>query len=295
MKRLTVVIVNYNSKDYLQACLESLYQQTTNLPFQVVVVDNASDDRDFRHLHNLYPDLLLLCNTRNLGFATACNQGIRRAPAPYYLFLNPDCVVLDRAVERCMDWLEPRQEIGILGCRVCNPDGSLQRACRRSIPTPASALFRITGLSRLFPGSRRLGRYNLSYLSESESHPVEAVSGSFMLFRQQVVDSIGLMDEQFFLYGEDLDFCYRALQRGWKVYYYSGAQVIHHKRRSSARNSRASNFHYYNAMELFYRKHYLAGAGALERWLVLRSIRSLYGLKRLRQKLGGSREVGSRG
>ena len=189
-KRLTIIIVAYNSGAYLQECLESVYAQTAIPDLSVVVVDNASADRHiFPALQSRFPDLNILFNSENAGFAKACNRGIACFPANSYLLLNPDCVVLDNAVGKCLDYLESHPEIGILGCRVQNPDGSLQLACRRSIPRPSIAIYRLTGLSRLFPRSSRFGRYNYTYLDDRQAHPVEAVSGSCLMFRSAVADS----------------------------------------------------------------------------------------------------------
>ncbi len=293
-KRLTVVIVAYNSEAYLDDCLESLYTQTAVPDLNVVVVDNASADRSiFRALQSRFADLSILFNSQNLGFAKACNQGIACFPADSYLLLNPDCVVLNNAVGKCLSFLESKPEIGILGCRVQNPDGSLQLACRRSIPRPSIAFYRFTGLSRLFPRSRRFGRYNYTYLDDRQPHPVEAVSGSFLMFRSALTDSIGLLDETFFLYGEDLDFCYRATLTGWTVYYYPHAAVTHHKRKSSSQDPAVNNFHFYNAMKIFYRKHYRAGAGALKNRAVLLGIDCLYWLTLVRNRLFRRADVGS--
>jgi GT2 family glycosyltransferase len=293
--RLTVVIVAYNSADYLEDCLESLYVQT-GVPMKVVVVDNASADRSiFAALEMRFPDLGILLNSENVGFAKACNRGITCFPASYYLLLNPDCVVLNSAVGKCLNHLESRSEIGILGCRVQNPDGSLQLACRRAIPRPSVAFSRLAGLSRLFPRSRRFGRYNYTYLDDRESHPVDAVSGSFLMFRSEVTEAIGLLDETFFLYGEDLDFCYRAMRAGWMVYYYSDAAVTHHKRKSSLQDPLANNFHFYNAMKIFYRKHYAGNTSQLKNRVVLLGIDCLYRLALLRNRLFGRSDVGSQG
>ncbi len=294
--RLTAVIVAYNSEDYLEKCLESLYAQSAIPNLKVVVVDNASADRSiFPVLQARFPDLSVLLNSDNLGFAKACNQGITSFPASYYLLLNPDCVVLNNAVGECLKYLEGKPEIGILGCRVQNPDGSLQLACRRSIPRPSIAFYRLAGLSRLFPHSPRFGRYNYTYLDDREPHPVDAVSGSFLMFRSEVEEAIGLLDEAFFLYGEDLDFCYRAKLAGWIVYYYPEAAVTHHKRRSSSQYPRVNNFHFHNAMKIYYRKHYGASAGSFKNRAVFLGIDGLYGLALLRNRLFGRSDVGSQG
>jgi len=294
--RLTVVIVSYNSEAYLEDCLASVYRETAIPNVKVVVVDNASSDRRiFPLLKHRFPDLAIVYNSANLGFAQGCNHGIRAFPACSYLLLNPDCVVSDRAIEKALAYLEQTPEIGIVGCRVQNPDGSLQLACRRSIPRPSTAFYRLTGLSRLFPRSERLGRYNYTYIDDRQAHPVEAVSGSFLMFRAPVSDRIGLLDETFFLYGEDLDFCYRAMQAGWRVCYYPEAVVIHHKRGSSSQDARAGNFHFYNAMKLFYRKHYGLNAGPVKNAMVLAGIECLYRLALLRNRVFRRSDVGSEG
>jgi GT2 family glycosyltransferase len=237
----------------------------------------------------------LIRNCENLGFARACNQGIRGFPARYYLLLNPDCVVLENAIEKCLNYLEQRPEVGIVGCRVENPDGSLQQACRRSVPRPSTALYKLLGLARLFPKSARFARYNYGHVDAGSEHEVEAVSGSFMLFRAAVIDRIGMLDETFFMYGEDLDFCWRARLQGWKVMYYPGAAVLHHKRQSSTRVPEAGNFHFYNAMKIFYRKHYGERYGRLQQTLVFAAIDLLHLQASVRNRLLGRREVGSKG
>ena len=293
MKKLTVVVVNYNAQEYLEECLQSIQEETREAGYQMVVVDNASQGPDLPPLRAKHPSLHLLLNKTNLGFATACNQGLRAHPADFYLLLNPDCRILDGAIDKSLGFLESHPQVGIVGCRVNNPDGSLQLACRRSIPRPSIALYRILKLSLLFPRSRKFARYNLSYLDDGETHEVEAVSGSFLMFRHQVLRDIGYLDESFFLYGEDLDFCYRAILEGWKVFYHPKAQIIHYKRRSSKQDTQTSAYHYYNAMEVFYRKHFARQASFLQNLLVFGGVRLLHCSSRLRQALPGKHEVGS--
>jgi len=293
--KLAVVIVNYNSKDFLSCCLKSLYRETRQTAFETVVVDNASSDRDFSALESSYPRLRFILNRQNLGFSTACNQAIRSADADFYLLINPDCLVEESAVDRCVDYLVNHPDVGILGCRVNNPDGTLQRACRRRIPTPSIALYRLSGLSRFFPRSRRFGAYDFGAVEDDQPHEVEAVSGSFLMFRREVLTTSGFLDEEFFLYGEDLDFCYRAGLAGWKILYYPLARVIHVKRGSSSRNVDAATFHFYDAMRIFYRKHFHAQASPIERTLVYASIGGLHLGRRLLNSLRRRRTVGSEG
>ncbi len=293
--KLAVVIVNYNSTDYLLRCLGSLFARTDESDFAVVVVDNASDDRDFEHLRASFPSVTLIQNQRNQGFSTGCNQGIRTLDADFYLLLNPDCVIGDAALDKSLRFLATHPQAGILGARVTNPDGTLQRACRRRIPRPSVAFYRLSGLSRLFPRSARFGSYNVADQDEERVQEVEAVSGSFLMFRKELLDDIGFLDETFFLYGEDLDFCYRAAQAGWKILYYPEARVTHFKRASSSRRPRESNFHFYNAMRLFYRKHFYDRAGSVEHACVLGGIQLLYLASRVRLFLTRSKAIGSSG
>lgn len=292
MNELTIVIVNYNSKAFLEQCVRSIVARTQGISFEIVVVDNASRDRNFDLLKSQFPRTLVILNQENRGFAVACNQGIRAKPAPFYLLLNPDCVVGEEAITRTLGFLKSHKEAGIVGCRVLNQDGSLQRACRRSIPTPSVALSHFLGLDRLFARSSRRETYHLTSRDSYQTYQVGAVSGSFLFLRQQLLDEIGGLDERYFLYGEDLDFCYRATLAGWKVYFFGGAEVTHYKRRSSSSDASGATFHFYNAMKLFYRKHF-AAKRRVSSWLVLGAINSLYCLDRLRQALGLSQGPGS--
>lgn len=295
MSELGVVIVNYNSADYLRGCLASLYQETA-CDFHVVVVDNDSRDQDrLPELTSGRRNLSLILNQFNLGFSRGCNQGIRLRKANNYLLLNPDCVIVDEAVDKTLQYLVRHPEIGIVGCRVENPDGTLQRACRRATPTPSTAFYRLSGLSSLFPASRRFAGYHFGHLDPADSHPVEAVSGSFLMFRSEAHRTIGPLDERFFLYGEDLDFCLRARRQGWDVQYFSGARIIHHKRVSSSRRPQESSSHFFEAMEIFYEKHFSGKAGSIERSLVPVGIHLLRFADRIGGMVTGRHSVGSKG
>ena len=294
MKQLSVVIVNYNSTTDLLQCLSSIRSAEEGDHVQVVVVDNASSDQSSLQdeLRSFSPVVVL--NRENEGFARACNRGIRHCQAPFFLLLNPDVTVHHRAISRTLDYLRSRPQTGVVGCRILNPDGSLQLACRRSIPTVRNSLYRLLGLSRLFPRSREFGAYNLTCLEEHKTQPVEAVSGSFLMFRRELIEVIGLLDERFFLYGEDLDFCYRALLAGWLVEYYAEATVTHLKSRSSDQDTAVNTRHFYNAMKIFHAKHYAPTANPLLTRLVMAGIDLAHAARRVRQSLGGSRRVASK-
>jgi len=295
MTRIGIVIVNYNSTDFLQNCLLSIQRESPDTLPDVVVVDNASQDFHPRQIEDAYPKSTILINDCNLGFSAACNQGLRLLTNDYLLLLNPDCEICDQAIERTAGFIDSNPEIGIAGCRVTNPDGTLQRACRRRIPSPFVAFLHFSGLNRLFPSGKRFDSYNMNDFPEDRSHAVEAVSGSFLMMRNDVFHQTGGLDERFFLYGEDLDLCLRTAQLGWKLYYFAGARVIHHKRRSSSTDARRATYHFYNAMELFYRKHFYPRAGFLERAAVVAGIRTLSFAKRSMQIFWRHNEVGSRG
>ncbi len=292
--KLSIIIVNYNSTADLLRCLSSIRSTEEEDQLQVVVVDNASADQSSleNELRSFSSELLL--NQENEGFARACNRGIRHCEASFFLLLNPDVIVHHRAIGRTLDYLRTRPGTGVTGCRILNPNGSLQLACRRSIPTVRNSLYRFLGLSRLFPESREFGAYNLTCLDEHETQPVEAVSGSFLMFRRELIEKIGLLDEQFFLYGEDLDFCYRALQAGWLVEYYADATVTHLKSRSADQDTAVNTRHFYNAMKIFYAKHYAPTANPLRNRLVRAGIELAHVARRTRQTLGGGGRVGSR-
>lgn len=292
MTDLSIIIVNYNSTSYLETCLKSIQSADVDFEIRVTVVDNDSNEDHPSRLKPVFPEVEWVFNEANRGFAAACNQGLAKTPGLFYLFLNPDCVFEKKTLSLCHDFLRDHSEIGILGCKVVNPDGSLQRACRRRIPTPSMALARIVGLHRLFPGSS-FAAYNYGEKDPAESHPVEAVSGAFLLLRQEVLQDVSGLDERFFLYGEDLDFCYCASQAGWLIYYYADARVTHFKRQSSSTDVEASTFHFYNAMEIFYRKHFAPDASWLSEKAVTMAIRMLYRLKRLQQRVFGVQRVGS--
>lgn len=295
MSKTGIVIVNYNSTEYLKNCLKSILSESSPPLPETVVVDNATSGFDSNQIADLYPKLKILENKKNLGFSTACNQGIRLLESEYYLLLNPDCEIQDRAIDRTRDFLESHPEIGIAGCRVINPDGTLQKASRRRIPRPSTAFYNLVGLSRLFPSHRRFASYNMGDLPDDLTHQVEAVSGSFLMFRAEVYKDTGGLDEQFFIYGEDLDFCFRTTGKGWKIYYYADAKVLHHKRRSSSTEAGIAIYHFYNAMELFYRKHFYPQAGWLERFAVITGVRLLSLVKRASHGALKHDEVGSKG
>jgi len=263
MPVLAIVILNYNRADLLADCLKSIYATPTCCSLEVWVVDNASRDASVEVVRTRFPQVRLIVSARNGGFAYGNNLALReivqQADAPeYVLLLNNDTVVPPGALDGLVDYLEAHTDVGVVGPKLVLSDGSLDLACRRSFPTPEVAFYRMTGLAQLFPRSRRFGRYNLSYLDPDIETEVDAVVGACMLLRTDIIREVGLLDEQFFMYGEDLDWAYRIKQYGWRVVYYPEVQVLHYKRAASTRRAIPSIRAFYDAMRIFHRKHYAA-------------------------------------
>jgi len=254
---LAIIIVNYNAEKLLKNCIESIYNETHDITFDIWMVDNNSCDNSVAMIRENFPEINLLQNRDNIGFARANNMAILRAKTDYVLLLNPDTIICNKAIEKVVRYMDQKPEAGISGCKVLNEDRSIQLACRRSIPTPMVALFRLTGLSKLFPNSKLMAKYNLTYLDTDEPHEVDAVSGAFLMIRGKVIDNIGNLDDNFFMYGEELDWCLRAKKAGWAVMYYPYAEIIHYKGECSKSNSRKATFEFYRSMYLFHKKHFV--------------------------------------
>lgn len=269
---LAIVILNYNTRDLLRDCLCSLRVQA-GLRFVVCVVDNASTDDSAAMVAAEFPQIALIRNSVNNGFSAGNNLGLRRFGFPehgqarYAMLLNPDTVVPPDALRRLVVFADAHPDVGVVGPKLVLTDGSLDKACRRSFPTPAVSFYRFIGLSKLFPRSKRFGRYNMTYLDENEQADVDSVVGACMMLRAEVIARIGLLDEQFFMYGEDLDWCLRTKQAGYRVVYYPDV-IVHHVKRAASRASAKAQYEFQRAMWLFYKKHYRAGTHPLVDGLV---------------------------
>lgn len=256
MVDLSIIIVNYNVKEFLLNLLDSIRKASKEISTEVIVVDNASDDGSSEILNEKYPDINLIVNNENVGFGKANNQALEIAKGKYILLLNPDTIVREDTFIKMIEFFQSHPEVGIAGCKVLNPDGTLQLACRRGFPGPWTSFTKVMGLSTLFPKSRLFARYNLTYLDENQTYEVDAVSGAFLMMTKDVYQKIGGFDKQFFMYGEDLDLCYRAQKSGFKVYYVHSTEIIHYKGESTRRSSIDETKVFYDAMHLFVRKHF---------------------------------------
>jgi len=261
--KVSVIIVNYNVKDLLRQCLRSVEKSLVHIPSEVIVVDNNSVDGSVQMLMEEFPHITLIANHLNSGFSSANNQGIQISKGEFFLILNPDTIVEEDTILTLVKFMDSYPKAGAVGCRILNPDGTFALESRRSFPTPSIAFYRMTGMSRMFPNSRTFGQYNLTYLPEDEISTVDALSGSCMFLRRSALISsenpnlpvAGLFDEGFFMYGEDLDLCYRIQQSGWSIYYTPETQIIHYKGESTKKGDLRYVRLFYGAMTRFAQKH----------------------------------------
>lgn len=262
MLDLAIVIVNYNVASLLRRCLQSVFDSVGDFSYRVCVVDNASADDSADMVRTEFPDVLLIANKENVGYPAANNQGLRALGAEseegarYALLLNPDTELPPDGLAMMLAYMDAEPDVGVAGPRLVLPDGSLDLACRRGFDSMAALFYRMVGLSRLFPRSPRFARYNMTYLDEHELAEVDSVVGAFMLVRGAALRAAGLMDDRFWMYGEDLDWAKRIKDQGWKVIYNPAVTVLHVKRASSKQNAAAAQLEFYRAMLIFYYKHY---------------------------------------
>ena len=256
MKKLSVIIVNYNVRHFLEQCLLSVRQAIKGIDAEVFVVDNNSVDGSQAMLREKFPDITLIESKENLGFSRGNNLAIRKAVGEYVLLLNPDTVVEESTFQKCIDFMDDHSDAGALGVKMLDGEGNFLPESKRALPTPWVAFYKIFGLSRIFPKSKKFGKYHLSYLSKEENHEVEVLSGAFMMMRKECLDKIGLLDETFFMYGEDIDLSYRVILGGYKNYYFSETKIIHYKGESTKKGSLNYVKVFYNAMIIFARKHF---------------------------------------
>ncbi|MCA8829236.1 glycosyltransferase family 2 protein [Hymenobacter pini] len=263
--KLSVVIVNYNVCYFLEQALLSVRRAVEKLgaPVEVFVVDNNSVDGSVAMVKARFPEVILLENHDNPGFSKANNQALRQATGQYQLLLNPDTVVEEDTFRLCCEFMDAHPEAGGLGVKMLDGQGRFLPESKRGLPTPWVAFYKIFGLARLFPKSRRFGRYHLGYLSPEQTHEIQVLSGAFMLMRKTALDAVGLLDEDYFMYGEDIDLSYRLTQGGWKNYYFAGTRIIHYKGESTKRTSVNYVFVFYRAMVIFARKHFAPGRAGM--------------------------------
>ena len=253
--KLSVIIVNYKVKHYLEQCLRSVAEASRGIAVEVIVVDNASGDGSVEYLRERFPDVTIIASEENLGFARANNLAIRNSHGQYVLLLNPDTIVAEDTFRDFIGFMDSTPDAGGCGAYMLHTDGSFAPESRRGLPTPFVAFCKMSGLASLFPKSRTFGRYYMRYLNENEVNRIKIMSGAFMFLRRDALDKAGLLDEDFFMYGEDIDLSYRILKAGYNNYFLP-SRILHYKGESTVKSSYRYVHTFYRAMELFFNKHY---------------------------------------
>jgi GT2 family glycosyltransferase len=254
--KLSVVIVNYNVKHFIEQCLFSVLKASENINCEIFVVDNNSVDGSVTLIKDKFPQINLIVNKTNTGFSVANNQAIKLAKGEYVLLLNPDTVVQEDTFTKSIAFMDAHPEAGGLGVKMLDGQGNFAPESKRGLPTPSVAFYKMFGFSRFFPKSKKFGKYHLSFLPENQINEIDVISGAFMLMRKSVLDTIGLLDETFFMYGEDIDLSYRIKKAGYKNYYFPQTQIIHYKGESTKRSSLNYVIIFYKAMAIFSKKHF---------------------------------------
>lgn len=262
--KLSVIVVNYNVRFFLEQCLQSVFRATKNIDAEVFVVDNNSVDGSVGMVREKFPNAILIENERNLGFSTANNIAIKKVAGEYILLLNPDTVVEEDTFGKAIAYMDFHSETGALGVKMIDGKGNFLPESKRGLPTPWVAFYKIFGLSKIFPNSKKFGKYHLSFLDKNKTHSVDVLCGAFMLIRRTVLDKVGLLDETFFMYGEDIDLSFRIQKAGYQNVYFPETTIIHYKGESTRKSSLNYVYLFYKAMQIFAQKH-LSGRGA---WLL---------------------------
>jgi len=266
--KLSVIIVNYNVKYFLEQCLLSVQKAVQGLEADIWVVDNASSDGSVEMLRSQFPEVKLIANADNLGFSRANNQAIRASEADYVLLLNPDTVVAEDTFTKCLSFMDARPQAGGLGIRMLDGGGQFLKESKRGLPTPRVAFYKMFGISALFKNSKKYGQYHLTFLSEKENHPVDILAGAFMMMRKSLLNQIGLLDEKYFMYGEDIDLSYRIRLAGAENWYFADSTIIHYKGESTKKDSVNYVRVFYQAMAIFARQYFSARNARIFAWLI---------------------------
>jgi GT2 family glycosyltransferase len=251
-----VIVVNYNVEHFLDQCLDSVKRASKSCSIETLIVDNSSVDGSLKMLATKYPEYTVIANQDNVGFSKANNQAIKIAKGEYILLLNPDTVVAEDTFSKVIEFMDSHPDAGGLGVHMVDGKGRFLPESKRGLPTPSVAFYKIFGLSKLFPKSKRFGQYHLGHLPDNETNEVDILSGAFMLMRKSALDKVGLLDEDYFMYGEDIDLSYRIQKGGYKNYYFADTSIIHYKGESTKKSSVNYVLIFYKAMVIFAKKHF---------------------------------------
>lgn len=289
---LSIIVLNYKTRQLTMSAIESVFQSETTYSYEVLLVDNASEDGVIATVQDRYPQVVGIQNQENVGFARANNQAMAIARGRYVLLLNSDTIVHADTLHTMLVFMEEHPQVGAAGCKIVLPDGRLDKACKRGFPTPAASFYYAFGISKLFPSIPRFNGYQLGHLNPDQSQPIDCLVGAFMLVRQEAIAQVGMLDEQFFMYGEDIDWCYRIKQAGWKIHYHPQAEIIHYKGASSRRKPVKIVYEFHRAMVLFHKKHFSSRYFILVNGLVYTGIALKLALSLLMnqwKRIGGTR------
>ena len=268
---LSIIIVNYKTLELTSDCIDSMLKSNTKgLAFEIIVVDNASEDGSIEAIQRQFPQVMTIINKENHGFSKANNLGMRIATGEYILLLNSDTIVEPNTLKGAHDFIKDHKHIGALGCKILLPSGKLDAACKRSFPTPMNGIYHSMHLDDAYPESVHFGAYNLTYVDENKTCSIDCIMGAFMMVPRKVIDAVGMLDEDYFMYGEDVDWCYRIKKAGYQVMYYPEVRIFHHKKASGIekRNPKVIEA-FYDSMIIFYNKHYQNKYSKFTRWFVI--------------------------
>jgi len=266
--QLSIIIVNYNVKHFLEQCLYSVRAATRGMEAETIVIDNSSTDNSLVFLQPIFPEVRFIANKENTGFGKACNQGLSLSNGRYILFLNPDTIVPGDCFTKCISFFESHPDAGAVGVKMIDGSGKFLKESKRAFPSPLTSLYKLFGLSQLFPRSKTFSRYHLGHLDENENNEVDVLAGAFMMIRKDVLDKVGSFDEIFFMYGEDVDLSYRIQKAGFKNYYVADTRIIHFKGESTRKGTMNYVRMFYNAMSIFVRKHYGGSRAGIFNFLI---------------------------
>ena len=253
---LSIIIVNYNVKYFLEQCLCSVLKASQEIEAEIIVVDNNSSDGSREFFEGLFPGVRFYWNPANSGFAKANNTALQYARGEYILFLNPDTIVPEDCLVKCLSFLKEQNSGGALGIKMLDGAGNFLKESKRAFPSPLTSLYKLSGLAKLFPRSKTFAKYHLGYLDENKDHEVDVLAGAFIMIPRNILEKVGTFDEIFFMYGEDVDLSYRVQASGFKNYYFAGSSIIHFKGESTRKGSLNYVRMFYTAMIIFVRKHY---------------------------------------
>jgi len=269
---LSIIVVAFNSRETILGCINSIFETVKSHSYEIIISDNSEDDQTEEIVKRNFGDnekVIYIHNDKNYGFSKGNNIAVRESSGEYILFLNPDTKMYMNTVDGMIEFLKDHPDCGAATCYMKLPDGKLDDASHRGFPTPVRALSHFSGFSKLFPKSKRFGGYNLTYLNLTKTHEIDALAGSFMIMPRLVGDKLGWWDEDFFFYGEDIDFCYRIKEAGYKIYFVPEHEALHMKgvssgikkvskdiTKASRKTKKLATYHRFRAMEIFYDKHY---------------------------------------